>query len=171
MTRKTKVAFGVLLLAGASAGAYLGVEYYNNKDITQVQGGEVVRQDLVQYVSSTGEIKPKKSVNISSNAMGRIVRMPVKEGDRVRQGDLLISLESIQTAADVEAAQALLAAGQTELDAMDSQIKSNDASIATAKAEIARSETDLSRSKLNLDRSESLVKDGLIPREQYDHTK
>jgi HlyD family secretion protein len=97
--------------------------------------------------------------------------MPVKEGDRVKPGDLLISLESIQTAADVEAAQAMLAAGQTELDAMESQIKSNDASIATARAEISRSETDLSRSKLNLDRADSLVKDGLIPREQYDHTK
>jgi len=171
MKRSTKIITGVVLLAGAGAGTYAGVNYYNNKDIVTVQAGQVVRQDLTQTVASTGEIKPKKSVNISSNAMGRIVRMPVKEGDRVKQGDLLISLESIQTAADVEAAQAMLAAGQTELDAMDSQIKSNDASIATAKAEIARSETDLSRSKLNLERAESLSKDGLIPREQYDHTK
>ena len=171
MTRKTKVVFGALLLAGASAGAYYGVDYYKNKDIVQVQGGEVVRQDLIQYVSSTGEIKPKKSVNISSNAMGRIVRMPVKEGDRVREGDLLISLESIQTAADVEAAQAMLAAGQTELDAMDSQIKSNDAAIVTAKAEITRSETDLNRTRINLERSEAMLKDGLISRETYDHTK
>jgi HlyD family secretion protein len=171
MTRKTKVVFGALLLAGASAGAYYGVDYYNNKDIVQVQGGEVVRQDLIQYVSSTGEIKPKKSVNISSNAMGRIIRMPVKEGDRVREGDLLISLESIQTAADVEAAQAMLAAGQTELDAMESQIKSNDAAVVTAKAEITRSETDLNRTRINLERSEAMLKDGLISRETYDHTK
>ena len=171
MKRSTKIIAGVVLLAGAGAGTYAGVNYYNNKDIVTVQAGQVVRQDLTQTVASTGEIKPKKSVNISSNAMGRIVRMPVKEGDRVKQGDLLISLESIQTAADVEAAQAMLAAGQTELDAMDSQIKSNEASIATAKAEITRSETDLSRSKLNLERAESLSKDGLIPREQYDHTK
>jgi HlyD family secretion protein len=97
--------------------------------------------------------------------------MPVKEGDRVREGDLLISLESIQTAADVEAAQAMLAAGQTELDAMESQIRSDDAAIATAKAEITRSETDLNRAKLNLDRHEAMIKDGLISREQYDHTR
>lgn len=160
-----------VVLAGAAGGTVAGFNYYSNKDIITVQAGQVVRQDLAQSVASTGEIKPKKSVNISSNAMGRIIRMPVKEGDRVKPGDLLISLESIQTAADVEAAQAMLAAGQTELDAMESQIKSNDASIATARAEISRSETDLSRSKLNLDRADSLVKDGLIPREQYDHTK
>ena len=171
MKRKTKLILAGVVLTGAAAGTIAGVNYYSTKDIITVQAGQVVRQDLTQTVASTGEIKPKKSVNISSNAMGRIIRMPVKEGDRVKQGDLLISLESIQTAADVEAAQAMLAAGQTELDAMESQIKSNDASIVTAKAEIARSETDLSRSKLNLDRAESLVKDGLIPREQYDHTK
>src|SRR5678816_3415027 len=95
MKRSTKIIAGVVLLAGAGAGTYAGVNYYNNKDIVTVQAGQVVRQDLTQTVASTGEIKPKKSVNISSNAMGRIVRMPVKEGDRVKQGDLLISLESV----------------------------------------------------------------------------
>ena len=171
MTRKTKVVLGVLFLGGSAAGAYYGYDYYNNKDIPVVQAGEAVRQDLIQSVASTGEIKPKKSVNISSNAMGRIIRMPVKEGDRVKSGDLLISLESIQTAADVEAAQAMLAAGETELDAMVSQIKSNEAAVVTAKAEITRAESDLNRAKLNLDRAEAMAKDGLVSRETYDHTK
>src|SRR5678816_2631635 len=150
MKRSTKIIAGVVLLAGAGAGTYAGVNYYNNKDIVTVQAGQVVRQDLTQTVASTGEIKPKKSVNISSNAMGRIVRMPVKEGDRVKEGALLISLESIQTAADVEAAQAMLAAGQTELDAMESQIRSNEAAVVTAKAEITRSETDLNLSLIHI---------------------
>jgi len=131
--RQTKWLVLFFLLVGVSAGAFFGVDYYyNKKDILTVQMGEALRQDLTQSVASTGEIKPKKSVNISSNAMGRIIRMPVKEGDRVKEGELLISLESIQTAADVEAAQAMLAAGQTELDAMESQIRSNDAAVVTA---------------------------------------
>src|SRR5688572_22542333 len=109
MKLKTKLILGVLLVGGASAGGYAGYDYYNTKDIVTVQAGEVARQDLAESVAATGEIKPKKSVNISSNAMGRIVSMPVKEGGHVRTGDLLISLESIQTEADVEAAQAALA--------------------------------------------------------------
>ena len=40
--------------------------------------------------------------------MGRIVSMPVREGDHVRTGDLLIRLESIQTEADVKSAEAML---------------------------------------------------------------
>ena len=172
MKRKhVKVIVLLFLLVAIAAGAYLGYGYYNTLDILVVQTGEATRQDLTQTVASTGEIKPKKSVNISSNAMGRIIRMPVKEGDRVKEGALLISLESIQTAAEVESAQAMLAAGQTELDAFQSQIRSNDASIVTAKAEITRAETDQNRAKLNLDRAEAMHKDGLISREQYDHTK
>ena len=77
MKRKTKLIMAGVVLVGGAAGTYAGVNYYNTKDIITLQAGEVVRQDLTQTVASTGEIKPKKSVNISSNAMGRIIRMPV----------------------------------------------------------------------------------------------
>lgn len=171
MKLKTKVVLGLLFAGGASAGGYYGYDYYQNKDVIAVQAGDVVRQDLNESVAANGEIKPKKSVNISSNAMGRIVNMPVREGLHVKRGDLLIALESIQTAADVEAAEAVLQSAETDLDAMASQIKSNEASVASARAEITRSEAELNRAKVNLDRSDAMMKDGLIAREQYDRTK
>src|SRR5437016_5419527 len=122
MALKKKLILGVLLAGGVGAGGYYGYDYYNTKDIVTVQSGEVVRQDLAQSVAANGEIKPKKSVNISSTAMS-------------------------------------------------SQIKSNDAAIASAKAEITRAQAEVSRSKLNLDRADSMMKEGLIPRQQYDTTK
>ena len=171
MSLKKKLILGVLLAGGVGAGSYSGYNYYNTKDIVSVQAGEVVRQDLAQSVSANGEIKPKKSVNISSNTMGRIVNMPVKEGAHVRTGDLLISLESIQTAANVEAAQAGLDAAETELRGMASLIKANEAAITSAKADISRAQTDANRTKQNLDRAEGMIKEGLIPREQFETTK
>jgi HlyD family secretion protein len=171
MKLKTKLVLGVLLAGGTAAGGYYGYDYYNTKDIVTVQAGEVVRQDLAQSVAANGEVKPKKSVNISSNAMGRIVNMPVKEGAHVRKGDLLISLEAIQTEADVEAAQAGLMAAETELSGMASQIKANEAAIASAKADITRAQAELARAKTDMDRAESMNKAGLIPREQYDRAR
>src|SRR5262245_56139422 len=105
MKKTTILILLVVVLAGASAGGYYGFNYYKNMDVLTVQAGTVTRQDLAQSVAANGEVKPKKSVNISSNAMGRIVNMPVKEGQHVKQGDLLIALESIQTAAEVEASE------------------------------------------------------------------
>lgn len=168
-TRKKLVIAGVLVVGVAAAVAY-GV-LNRNSGVVVVQTGRVTRQDLAQTVSASGEIKPKKYVNISSNTMGRIVRMPVKEGDHVDSGDLLISLESIQTEADVQAAEAALEAAQTELEGMAAQIRSSEASVNSTKADIRRSEADLARAKQNLDRAETLNKSGLISREQYETVK
>src|SRR5215467_5087715 len=115
MTTKKKVVIGVILGVAVSSGAGYGI-YARNRGITPVQAGRVVRQDLTQTVSANGEIKPKKYVNVSSNMMGRIVRLPVKEGDHVHDGDLLVQLESIQSEADVRSAEASLDASQAELE-------------------------------------------------------
>src|SRR5678816_2112510 len=113
MTLKKKLLFSGILLVAAAAGAGYYFKYVKDTGVITVETGKVVRQDLTQSVSSNGEIKPKKSVNISSNAMGRIVNMPVREGDHVREGTLLIRLESIQTEADVKSAEAMLDAAQS----------------------------------------------------------
>src|SRR4029077_2011689 len=108
----------------------------------------------------------KKYVNISSNAFGRIVQMPVKEGDHVSEGQLLIRLEAIQTQADVRAAQAGLDAAEAELEGMTAQSRSSQAAINTARAEVVRAEVDLSRAQQAFNRAEQLNRDGLISREQ-----
>jgi HlyD family secretion protein len=113
--------------------------------VITVESGKVVRQDLTQSVSSNGEIKPKQSVNISSNAMGRIVNMPVREGDRVKEGALLIRLESIQTEADVKSAEAMLDAAQSETEGMAAQLRASEAAVNSAKADIKRAEAKLER--------------------------
>jgi HlyD family secretion protein len=172
MKRSTKIIAGVVLLAGAGAGTYAGVNYYNNKDIVTVQAGQVVRQDLTQTVASTGEIKPKKSVNISSNAMGRIVRMPVKEGDRVKQGDL--AHQSSSRSKRPPTLKPHRRCWQPVRPNWTRWTRRSNRTTPPSRPPKQKSpalKTDLSRSKLNLDRAESLSKDGLIPREQYDHTK
>src|SRR5215831_5160993 len=170
MTTKKKVliaAVGAVIISSTVAYSIVA----RNRGVVGVQAGHVVRQDLTQTVSANGEIKPKKYVNVSSNMMGRIVRLPVKEGDHVRDGDLLVQLESIQTEADVHAAEASLDAAQTEVEGMSASIRSAEAAIISSKAEIARSEADLARAKQNFDRADSMSKEGLIAKESYDRAK
>jgi HlyD family secretion protein len=161
MTLKKKLLFSGILVVAAAAGAGYYFKYVKDKGVITVESGKVVRQDLTQSVSSNGEIKPKKSVNISSNAMGRIVSMPVREGDRVKQGALLIRLESIQTEADVKSAEAMLDAAQSETEA----------AVNSAKADIKRSEADLARTKQIFDRNEKLLRDGLISPDSFEKVK
>src|SRR5262245_43048026 len=170
MTTKKKLLIAGLIVVGISATVGYSV-LARNRGVVAVQAGRVIRQDLTQTVSANGEVKPKKYVNVSSNMMGRIVRMPVKEGDRVRDGDLLVQLESIQSEADVRAAEATLDAAQAEVEGMGASIRSSEAAVTSAKAEITRSEADLVRSKQSYERAEQMNKEGLIAKEQFDRTK
>src|SRR5688572_13626051 len=165
MTTRKKVLIASLVGTVIAAGVGYGV-YVSNSGIITVQTGFVVRQDLAQTVSANGEIKPKKSVNISANTMGRIVKMPVKEGAQVKQGDLLIRLESIQTEAEVGAAEAALEAAQSEVEGMAAQIRSNEAAVNSAKADIRRSEADLNRAKQDVERADLMTKAGLMPTQE-----
>src|SRR5689334_1721396 len=117
MTTTKKLLIAAVVVVGISSTVGYSI-VARNRGVTAVQSGRVVRQDLTQTVIANGEIKPKKYVNVSSNMMGRIVRLPVKEGDRVRDGQLLAQLEKIQSEADVVAAQATLDAAQNDVEGM-----------------------------------------------------
>jgi HlyD family secretion protein len=170
MTNKKKLLIaGLIVVVISSTVGYSVVA--RNRGVVAIESGRVVRQDLTQTVSANGEIKPKKNVNVSSNMMGRIVRLPVKEGDRVRNGQLLVQLESIQTEADVRAAEATLDAAQSDVEGTVAQIRSADAAVTSAKAEITRAEADLVRAKLSFERQEQLNNQGLIAKDAYEKAK
>src|SRR6059036_2712377 len=170
MATKKKLLIPVLIVVVTLSIVGYGM-FIRNRGVVTVQTGRVIRQDLTQTVSANGEIKPKKYVNLSSNMMGRIVGLPVREGDHVRAGTLLVQLESIQSEADVRSAEASLDAAQTELEGMSASIRSAQAAITSAKAEITRAEADLARAKQNFDRAERMSKEGLIAKEAYDRAK
>ena len=57
---------------------------------------KVKKTDLTSIISASGEISPKKNVDISAHVPGRIVKIGVEEGQRVQKGDFLLKLDSIQ---------------------------------------------------------------------------
>jgi HlyD family secretion protein len=135
--------------------------YQSGKNVVTVQTGKVQRQDLATVVSASGEVKPKTYVNIGANAFGKITHLYVKEGDQVRKGQLLVQLENVQSSADVNANEAALQAAQTDSVAADAALK-------TSQADLQRAQADYDRNKLDWDRAQSLFKDGLISKSDFD---
>lgn len=136
-----------------------------------VQIGKVVKEDLISIVTATGEIKPKYYVNISPSLMGRIIKINVKEGDTVKEGDLLLQMESTQQSADVKAMQAALQSSMADSQSFDASVKSAEANYKTAQATLVKAQADFDRAKLDYDRSQGLKKDGLISQQTFDSTK
>jgi HlyD family secretion protein len=157
----------VLIGAGAALALVIVVSFIvheSNKGVVTVQTGRARRQDLASIVSASGEIKPKTYVNIGANAFGKITHLYVKEGDRVKKGQLLAQLENVQSAADVAASKASLEASRA--DALAAAANLN-----TAKADLERAKADYERSRLDWERAEGLYQAGVISKADYDNRK
>jgi HlyD family secretion protein len=138
--------------------------HQSNKGVVTVQTGKAKKQDLSSIVSASGEIKPKTYVNIGANAFGKITHLYVREGDRVKKGQMLAQLENVQSAADVAATKASLDASKTDAVAAGANLN-------TAKADLNRAKADYERARLDWDRGEGLFKAGVISKADYDTRK
>jgi HlyD family secretion protein len=78
----------------------------------EVRLEEAARRNLVATVTASGKIKPKTAVDVSADITGRIIDLPVKEGQWVRKGDLLLRIDPSTFEANVARAEAALASAQ-----------------------------------------------------------
>src|SRR5690348_17606987 len=90
--KKIALIAGVIILLGAIVGFTVN---QSQKNVVTVQTGKVVRQDISSMVTASGEIRPMTYVNIGANAMGRITKLFVQEGDKVKKGQVLAQLENV----------------------------------------------------------------------------
>jgi HlyD family secretion protein len=165
---KILILLGALVLAGA--GIYASV-VYSNKGVVSVQTSRVARQDLTSQVTASGEIKPRNYINIGANAMGQLTEILVKEGDRVRKGQLLAKIEDVQPAADVQAQQAALSSSEADSAASEAGVRAADENLNTLQADIDRNRADLARMKSDYERAESLFKDQLMAGQEFELKK
>jgi len=107
----------------------------------------VMADDLAAIISASGEVKPKKSVNISAQIPGRVIKIAVEEGQLVQEGDFLLKLEATQYEANAERDQAY---------------------IHSLKAELIKAAAYLKRDENNLRRQKNLWDKQLISQEELD---
>jgi len=156
-------------LIGVGAVVVLGIivavtVYQSRKNLVTVQTGKAQKQTLSSVVSASGEIKPKTYVNIGANAFGKIIKLHVKEGDRVKKGQLLAQLENVQSSADVNATRASVQGAETDFIAADAALR-------TSRADLNRAKSDADHARLDWERAQGLYKDALIAKQDYDTKK
>ena len=159
--KKILIISGVILVA---AGVTTFTIVRAQSGYTKVLTAKVVRENLVSVVSGTGQIKPKTYVNIGATSFGRITHLYVKEGDRVKKGQIMATVESVQAQAGVDAQQASIRSAGTD-------IASYEAAEKTAEATVDHSVADLNQKLLDWQRAQALYKAELIAKSEYDSKK
>lgn len=170
MQRTTKITLAVVAAVLITGGVAAGLRW-SRRDLVTVQTGVAMRGDLTAVVTASGEIKPRNYINLGANAQGPITELLIKEGDRVRKGQVVARIEHIQPAAEVEAQRAAVASAVADANAFEAALKTQDQAIATAQATLDKSKSDLELARLNFERYEQLYKQQLIARQEYEQMK
>lgn len=153
MTRKTKIALGVVAVL-AAAGAVSTAVSSRNRGVTKVLTSKVAVQDVVSKVTANGKIQAENKVELSALVQGQIVNLVVREGDRVKKGDFLLQIDRNRAAAEEASSAAALKVSQSDMDsartALEQARRDHDRMLSNFRARIA-SEADLQKTQAALD--------------------
>jgi HlyD family secretion protein len=154
----------IVLAVVVAAGLVALFVYKQQSGYTKVLTAKLVKQDLSTVVSGTGQIKAKTYVNLGATAMGRVTHLYVKEGDTVKKGETVATIEHVQQEANVEGQQATIAAARTDISAYIAAEK-------TAQANVEHAQADLEQKRLDWERAQALYKDGIMAKQDFDAKK
>jgi HlyD family secretion protein len=147
MTRRRKRVIAGVLAVVVLGGVVAYNVYARSNSQVAVQTQKAGRRELVSVVSASGEIKPKRYVNISANVSGRIEQLLIKEGDTVRKGQVLARIDSTR-----------IAAGERQ----------SAAALEGAKADLARAQADVEVSRLAFERQKKMHADRLVSDQAFE---
>jgi len=132
--------------------------------VTKVLTAKVQHQDLSSIVSGSGQIKPKTYVNVGATAFGRITHLYVKEGDHVKAGQIVATVESEQPASAVAAQEDTISTNRRNVEA-------NIANEKTAAANVEQAKATLEQGKFDFDRAKALFAAQIMAKQDYDAKK
>ena len=117
------------------------------EEIVLVQTEKVEKRNITQTVTATGNIDPEFKVIITPEVTGEIINLPVKEGDKVKKGDLLIQIKGDQY--------------QAQKDRLEANLKASEATLKIREAE-------LNKLSLEFDRAKELHSKGLASDSEFE---
>ncbi len=113
MQTRTKVMIGVGVVAVMAAATILSVRQGGDRGVeVRVEGIE--ERDLVEIVTASGNIRARRTVDISSDVSARVAQLLIEEGDDVTAGQTLLRLERDQLQAALARSQASLAQARAQ---------------------------------------------------------
>lgn len=134
----------IVLIGGKKAG-WFG----KSGNFKQIEVTNISLIDIVETVAATGKIQPEVEIKLSSEVSGEIIKLPIIEGQQVKKGDLLVSINP---------------------DLVQALVNQSQASLQNIKAQLTQAEANLNNLKLNFERNKSLYEKGVISKSDWERT-
>ncbi|HRN97981.1 MAG TPA: efflux RND transporter periplasmic adaptor subunit [Flavobacterium sp.] len=136
------LALVVLLVVLAKTGVLGGKD--EGKEVETAVVDEI---SIIETVSATGKIQPEIEVKLSSEVSGEIIDLPVKEGQVVKKGQLLVKINP---------------------DLYTSRLNQTVSNLSSSRAGLSQAEAQFAEAKANYDRNKTLFEKGIISKADWD---
>ncbi len=133
----------IILLIALSKTGVIGTK---NKG-KEVEVATVNEITIIETVSATGKIQPETEIKISSEVSGEIIELPVKEGQIVKKGDLLVRINP---------------------DLYTSSLNRSVAGLSNTKANLSQADATFKEAQANYNRNKTLFDKGIISKSEWD---
>lgn len=133
----------IALLIGLSKAGIIG----NKDEGKEVEISQVNATTIVETVSATGKIQPEIEVKIASMVSGEIIALPIKEGQVVKKGDLLVKINP---------------------DLYTSGLNRTVANLSGTKAGLSQADASFKEAKSSYERNKVLFEKGIISKSDWD---
>lgn len=165
MKKIIMVIVSIALLGGMIFGI---ISYFkkSNNIAPNIKTAIVRRGNIVVKVTETGRVEPKTTVEVKSKVGEEIVRLPVKEGDWVKKGDLLVELDTTNLKNKLNQAKADLEAAKARLSTLLAGERPQE--IAKTRESLKQAEIKLADAKIKLERQNGLFSQGFISKQDVD---
>jgi len=152
-----KKILGVLGVVLVGAAIVVANVWYQRETGLSVAAEAIRARDLEAVVSASGKIQPKRQVNVSANTTGRVTRVAVEEGERVKAGQFLLEIDPRQLEGQLQRGEASVAAARS--------------SLLSARTAVDQGQANLDLARQNLKRQADLWKEGLTTRENLERAQ
>jgi HlyD family secretion protein len=148
MSKKVKIIIGallgiIILLVILSKAGIFG----DRDDAVEIETAKANEITIVETVSATGKIQPEIEVKISSEVSGEIIALPVKEGQVVKKGELLVRINP---------------------DLYTSGVDRSVSNYSGTKAGLNQADASFKEAQANYNRNKTLFDKGIISRSDWD---
>lgn len=135
----------VLVLVGGKKAGLFG----KTKRGKEVEIAKITPINIVETVAATGKIQPEVEVALSSEVSGEIIDLPIKEGQQIKKGELLVKINP---------------------DLIQAAVSQSQAGLQNVRAQLAQAEANSRNAKANYDRNKTLFDKGVISKLDWDRS-
>jgi len=148
----------VLITAGILLVCFLiALKRCNSSDDLEVAVEKAQLRTIIETVSANGKIQPEVEVKISSEVSGEIVELPVKEGQHVNKGELLVKINpNIYV---------------SEMEAMTATLNTSKANLSNSRAHLVQVQSQFTNTEASYNRNKKLFDQGVLSPSDFDAAK